>query len=172
MDQRVEEIIAECKRQEMSCLYTSTALFEWLKVVRVFRVAFIIVPIIAGTIASAKILLKDSSFEWFTAICALLAGLFPAIFKGLNLDVSQKSISDSANRFKTLQDRFRQTAHISVTKSVDELEVEFNNLMDRMDSARSTNLAIPERYFSIAKEKIERGDYSFDEKEVKNERSA
>ena len=46
MDPRAQEIIDECKRQEESCLYTSTALFSWQKEVRKLRVAFIVIPII------------------------------------------------------------------------------------------------------------------------------
>lgn len=162
MDRRAEEIVAECRRQETSCLYTSTALFEWLKEVRMWRTAFIVLPVIAGSIASAKILLKDPSWDWLTAIAALLAGLFPAIFKALDLDISLKTISDSANRFKVLQDRFRQVANIGPTKATDELEEEFKSLMDRMDDARSASPAIPERHFKGAQRKIKRGDYSFD----------
>ncbi len=162
MDQRAQEIVAECKRQEDSCLYTSTALFEWVKEVRIWRTAFIILPVIAGSIASAKILLKEPDFDWFTAIAAMLAGLFPAIFKALDLDVSLKTISDSANRFKVLQDRFRQTSRIGATRMTDELEEEFKTLMDRLDDARSAGPALPERHFKSAQKKIKSGDYSFD----------
>lgn len=85
MDRRVIEIVAECRRQEESCLYTSTALFQWVKQVKVFRVLFITAPIVLGSVASACIFLKDPTFDWVTSICALLAGLFPAIFKALDL---------------------------------------------------------------------------------------
>jgi hypothetical protein len=162
VDSRIEQIVAECKRQETSCLYTSTALFEWLKEVRMWRTAFIVLPIVAGSVASAKILLKDPSFDWLIAVAALLAGLFPAIFKALELDISLKTISDSANRFKILQDRFRQVSLIGATKMSDELEEEFRSLMDRMDDARSASPAVPERHFNKAQKKIKRGDYSFD----------
>jgi hypothetical protein len=101
-----------------------------------------------------------------TAISALLAGLFPAIFKALDLDVSMKLISDSANRFKALQDRFRQALLITSLKSVGEFEEEFKVLMDRMDEARAANPAIPERHFANAQKKIKKGDYTFDSTEV------
>ncbi len=162
MDQRAQEIVAECKRQEDSCLYTSTALFEWVKEVRIWRTAFIVLPVIAGSIASAKILLKEPDFDWLTAIAAMLAGLFPAIFKALDLDVSLKTISDSANRFKVLQDRFRQASRVGATRTTDVLEEEFKTLMDRLDDARSASPAVPERHFKSAQKKIKSGDYSFD----------
>lgn len=162
MDVRAREIINECKRQEESCLYTSTALYGWHKEVRKWRVAFIVLPIIAGSVASAKILLKDPSYDWLTAIAALLAGLFPAIFKALDLDVSLKNISDSAGRFKTLQDGFRQASRIGACKPVDDLEDEFKALMTRMDDTRLAAPTIPERHFRSAQKKIKKGDYSFD----------
>ena len=52
----------------------------------------------------------------FTAIAALLAGLFPAIFKALDLDVSIKAMSDAAHRFENLRDRFRQASLISASR--------------------------------------------------------
>lgn len=162
MEPRTQEIINECKRQEESCLYTSTALFGWLKEVRVWRVAFIVLPVIAGSVASAKILLKDPSYDWLTAIAAMAAGLFPAVFKALDLDVSLKTISDSASRFKTLQDGFRQASRIGATGKLEDLEDQFKALMVRMDDARSASPAIPDRHFRGAQKKIEKGDYSFD----------
>ncbi|MFY9330039.1 MAG: hypothetical protein WAO76_18775 [Georgfuchsia sp.] len=162
MDQRAQEIINECMRQQESCNYTSTALYSWLKEIRVYRIAFITLPIIFGSIASAKILLKEPCWDWVPAIAALLAGLFPAIFKALNLDVSIKAISDSAHRFGVLRDRFRQASLIGATKPAAELEEEFKPLMDRMDETRGACLAIPERHFKKAQRKIGSGHYDFD----------
>lgn len=162
MDQRAQEIIEECKRQEESCLYTSTSLYSWQKEVRVLRVAFIVLPIILSSVATARILVRDPTYDWVVAICAFIAGLFPAIFKALDLDVSLKTIGDSANRFKILQDRFRQASLIGATKSTDELEEEFKALMERMDDARSANPAVPERHFKKGQKKIKSGDYFFD----------
>jgi hypothetical protein len=98
MDRRSQEIIDECKRQEESCLYTSTALFSWQKETRKLRVVFIVVPIVCGSFASARILMRDPTYDWAVAILSLVAGLFPAIFKALDLDVSLATIADSANR--------------------------------------------------------------------------
>jgi hypothetical protein len=162
MKARADQIVTECKRQEESCLYTSTALYHWLREVRVWRIAFIVLPIIAGSVASARILVKDPTYDLFTAFAALLAGLFPAIFKALDLDVSAKSISDSANRFKVLQDRFRQASLIAATDPSNELEDDFKTLMDRMDDARTASPPVPERHFKSAQKKIKAGNYTFD----------
>ncbi|WP_354687807.1 hypothetical protein [Cupriavidus necator] len=132
-----------------------------MKEVRVYRIAFITLPIVCGSIASARVLVKDPTFDWLVAIAALVAGLFPAIFKALDLDVSLKSMSDSAHRFETLRDRFRQAALIGATKPLPELEKEFTELMARMDEARNGSLAIPERHFNKAQKKVRKGHYDF-----------
>jgi hypothetical protein len=162
MDKRAQEIIDECKRQEESCLYTSTALFSWQKETRKLRIVFIVVPIICSSFASARILVRDPSYDWLVAILALVAGLFPAIFKALDLDVSLATIADSANRFKTLQDRFRQASLIGATSKTEDLEDQFTTLMQRLDDARSANPTIPERHFTAAQKKIKGGDYDFE----------
>ena len=162
MDERAKQIIDECKRQEESCLYTSTALFSWQKETRKLRIVFIVVPIVCGSFASARILMRDPTYDWAVAILSLIAGLFPAIFKALDLDVSLATIADSANRFKTLQDGFRQASRIGATSKIDDLEEQFTSLMKRMDDARSANPIIPDRHFTAAQKKIQSGDYEFD----------
>jgi len=161
MEQRTKEIVTECRRQEESCLYTSTALFQWVKEVKLYRMLFITAPIVLGSVASARIFLKDPDYDWMIAICSLLAGLFPAIFKALDLDVSIKAISDSATRFKNLQDRFRQAACIGPTGKLDDLEADFKQLMERMEDARQANLAIPNRHFEAAQGIVKKGSYDF-----------
>ncbi len=159
--EQVKEIISECKRQQESCTYTVAALHLWLNCLRVWRVLFVVAPIILGGLASFKLLLADSNWEWVCAISALLAGLFPAIYKALNLDVSIPATTATAHEFEKLRDRFRQTASIGATKSLSELEAQFNDLMDRMDSARSACPSIPEKYFEAARQKIKSGHFNF-----------
>jgi hypothetical protein len=170
MDPRAQEFVEECKRQEESCLYTSTALFSWQKEVRKLRVAFIVIPIICSSFASARIIVRDPSWDWYVAIAAMVAGLFPAIFKALDLDVSLKTIADSANRFKMLQDGFRQASRIGATSKTEDLEEEFKALMQRMDDARSANPTIPDRHFVKAQSKIKKGDYDFDSVQNRREK--
>jgi len=161
MEARSQAIVDECRRQEESCNYTATALFSWLKEVRVYRVLFITVPIICGSAAGLKILLEETQYKWVAGMAALLAGLFPAIFKALDLDVNIKTMADSANRFLALRDRFRQAASLDAEQPIDELEKQFKQLMDRMDDARAASLAVPERHFRYAQKKIKRGDTTF-----------
>ena len=82
-------------------------------------------------------------------------------FKALDLDVSIKAISDSATRFKNLQDRFRQAARIGPTGKLEDLEDEFKQLMEKMEDARQANLAIPDRHFDSAQKIVAKGNYNF-----------
>lgn len=154
-------LVTECKRQEESCLYTSTTLFEWLKSLRWWRVAFVVAPIILGGVATWPLLTKQSGYEWLTGGCALLAGLVPAIYKALHFDVNLETLAKHAHQFKILQDRFRQAASITALSGFDELKAEFTKLMDRMDAARAISLTAPERFFHKAQEKIAAGHYEF-----------
>lgn len=38
MDERTQNLVEECRRQEESSFYTSTSLYEWLKDLRFWRV--------------------------------------------------------------------------------------------------------------------------------------
>src|SRR5437660_3798890 len=75
------ELALECKRLSESCLYTSTALFIWLRFVRITKAVFVIVPLALGSIAGWQ-LLKESgapTARVFTSVCAFLAGLLPTV---------------------------------------------------------------------------------------------
>ena len=158
MELAAQALVEECKRQEESCLYTSTALFEWLKDLRRWRTALIVLPIIFAGIAASALL---KHWEWVTGIAALLAGMIPAIFKSLDLDKDLAAITRFANTFKTLQDRFRQAWRIGSLGDFDVFKSEFSGLMAKLDDARSASIPPPERYFRKARMKIEKGHYDF-----------
>jgi len=161
MDARTENLVEECKRQEESCLYTSTTLFEWLKSMRRYRVLFVVMPIVFGGIATWPLFKQQPGYEWLTGLCALLAGITPAIYKALNLDVSLNVIAKQAHQYKILQDRFRQAWRVSALGAQDEFVNEFQALMARMDAVRSTSLTPPESFFKKARRKIMDGHYEF-----------
>lgn len=161
MDERTINLITECKRQEESCLYTSATIFEWLKSLRCWRVIFVVAPIILGAVATWPLLANQTSCEWVTGICALLAGVTPAVYKALDFDVSLDMLANSAHEFKTLQDRFRQVWCVAALAGFDEFKTTFDGLMDRMDRARAGSLTPPERFFKKAQAKISGGGYDF-----------
>ncbi len=161
MDERTKNLIDECKRQEESCLYTSACLYEWLKSLRFWRFVFIVAPIILGSIATSQLLLKDSGYKWLTGLSALLAGVFPAVYKALGFDISLTVVAVHAHKFKVLQDRFRQSWRVTSFGAPEEFKKTFDVLMSQMDDARSSSLTAPERFFGKAKNKINAGHYNF-----------
>lgn len=156
-----QNLIDECKRQAESCLYTSATFFEWLKSLRGWRVFFVVAPIVLGAVATWPLLTKQSGYEWFTGTCALLAGLAPAVYKALDFDVSLDVIAKQAHQFKILQDRFRQAWRVTALQSPDDFKKEFDDLMTRMDDARSASLTAPDRFFKKAQRRIHAGHYDF-----------
>jgi len=160
----VRKLVAECRRQEESCLYTSTSLYMWLRNSRALRRVFIVAPIVLGSLATWSVLDQPDTvwLRWLTAIFALVAGLIPAIYQALKLDVDIDEIARHAAQFKNLQDRFRQAANVTALGPWEDFKAEFDALMDRMDTARRASLTPPERYFEAAKKKIKKGHYDFD----------
>lgn len=164
MDPRTDALVKECRRQYDNCRYTAASLHVWQKYARVWRAAMLIAPIILGGFASSQILVAfgDEGGKLIGALCALLAGFFPAIFKALNLDVHLESIANAAGEFTNLRDRFRQAANIKAHAPYEEFQAEFEALMDRMDAIRKTAPPAPEWCFKQAQAKISGGDYDFD----------
>ena len=155
----VEALKRECERQEESCLYTSTALFEWLKDLRLWRTAFIALPILCAAVATSALV---KHWPWVTGIAAFLGGVLPAIFKALDLDRDLAVITRFANTFKSLQDRFRQARNITALGDLDDVKKEFAALRARLDDARMASIPPPERYFKRAQAKIGQGHYAFE----------
>lgn len=162
-EQRTQELIAECRRQEEGCLYSSTIFYIWLRATRFWRRVFIVVPIVLGALATWSVLDQPVVpwVRWLTATFALLAGLLPAIYEALKLDVHIDEVAKQAAEFKNLQDRFRQAGRVTSLGPFEDFKKEFDALMQRLDAARSRSLTPPERYLAKARKKIEAGDYSF-----------
>ena len=164
MQEQIKYLVAECKRQEESCLYTSTTLYIWLRMARITRMVFVIMPIILGAIATWSVLDRPEIawLKWLTATSAFLAGIFPAVYKALDIDDNVEQISQHAARFKNLQDRFRQAADVTSLSSFENFEAEFKKLMQQMDDARESSITPPEWCFKRAQRKIRAGHYKFD----------
>jgi hypothetical protein len=161
MDDRTQQLIVECKRQEEVCLYTSTTIYEWLKELRFSRIVFVIAPIILGSVATWELIADQVGWKWLAGTSALLAGLIPALYKALDLDVSLTTLADKAHQFYILQDRFRQAAAVTSLGSSEGFKCEFADLMTRMDAARTSSFSPPERFVKRAQAKISKGHYDF-----------
>lgn len=164
MPSKSVELALECQRLSESCLYTSTSLFIWLRVLRTIRVVFVAVPLLLGTLAGWKFL-AGTDLAWVkvaTAVCAFLAGLFPLVHSAVKLDRHITQSGKLAGEFKNLQDRFRQAALVSSKKSFSEFDQDVKPLIERLEKARSYSITPPEWCFRAAKRKIKAGDYMFD----------
>ncbi|MFQ5963786.1 MAG: hypothetical protein ACE5KZ_05835 [Candidatus Scalinduaceae bacterium] len=159
-----EELATECKRQSENCLYTSTALFIWLKFLRGLRIFFAVVPLILGSLASWKLLtsLDLTNVKIFIAVISFIAGIMPTIYAVLKVDEYLGKAANIAGDFKNLQDRFRQAALVSSKKPFNEFEKDFNKIVESLERARSNSITPPEWCFKRAQAKIKSGDYDFD----------
>ena len=77
------------------------------------------------------------------------------------MDMRVREIGTAAGEFTNLRDRFRQLANMGEHMAFEELGPAFDQLMDRMDAARSGSPPLPESYFKQGRKKIEGGDYDF-----------
>jgi hypothetical protein len=164
MPSKSAELALECKRQWESCLYTSTSFLIWLRYLRAFKVVFIVVPLILGSLATWDILngADLKSVKVFTSVCAFVAGLLPTIYSALKFDDHLEECRLLSGEFKNLQDRFRQAALISSRKPFGEFERDVAPLIDRLEKARATSFTTPEWCFKQAQQKIKQGHYDFD----------
>lgn len=160
IERRRKTVIAECRRQEESCLWTSTTLYIWLRWVRRQRQFFVAAPIIIGGIAGLSVL-KAWAPDWVIALLAFVASLFPALANALKFETRVEDIAKHAADFKNLQDRFRQVATIVAPADLRDAESRLESLMERMDAARVKSITPPEWAFKAARKKIEAGHYSF-----------
>jgi hypothetical protein len=103
---------AQCKEQWERCLYTSNTLMVWLRTLRVTRVAFVVIPIVFGALASWEILKGNNRFEYITATMALVAGLVPAIYAALKLDEHLPTATRLAGEYKNLEIIFADLGRI------------------------------------------------------------
>ena len=161
MDERTQQLIAECKRQEESCECTSASFIEWLKSCRRRNRFLVALPIVLGAIGSSPLF---TNLPWLKVVaggCAFLAGVIPAIYKALDLDINLEALANSEHQFRILRDRFRQAGTITALGTFEKFKNEFDALMERMDAARAGSIAPPERFFEKGQAKIKRGDYRF-----------
>lgn len=162
-DARTKPLVEECQRLEESCKYTAASLQIWQKHARVWKVAFIVAPIILGGVAGSQILgvFGDGKGKLIGLFAGLLAGFFPAIYAALDLGMQVKEIGQGAAEFTSLRDRFRQLATVTSLSDFGEFQTAFEGLIDRMDAVRGNAPTAPEWCFRRAQKKINKGDYTF-----------
>ena len=160
VEARRREIVKEALRQSESCLWTSTMLFMWLRRVRWQHKIITLAPIVLTALAGFSYV-KEWLPAWAGALMAFLSTLIPSVAEALDIQTHVEELKRAAAEFKALQDRFRRLAKITALGNLDEAEADLAELMDRMDTVRSSSITPPERYFEKAREKIEGGNYDF-----------
>lgn len=161
MKDRIQSLVDECKRQEESCLYTSTTLYEWLKGLQFRQRTLIIMNIGLGAISASQLLIEYVKMSFLINICGLLAGILPAVCKALNFDENLDSVKRSAAKFKIIQDRFRLLPSIIIANDFEKFHEKFEKLMESMNDERTNAPIVPERFFKKARKKIDKGHYNF-----------
>lgn len=149
------------------CLYTSTQLLIWLRVLRKIRIAFIILPIVCGSLAGWDLLKAVPEYANLTAALALLAGVIPAIYAALKLDDHLPTATRLAGEYKNLEIIFTDLQNIGLHKSLDEFQAEYREARARLEKANSEAYTAPEWCFRAAQKKIQRGHYTLAESEKK-----
>jgi hypothetical protein len=157
-----EALITECRDEEESCLYTSTAFYIWLRWLKAAR-ALLWAGGAIGSLLAASQILKGSADYRFTAALAALAGvLLPALVKALRLDAAIRDYTKAAGQFKNLQGEFRRLAAVWSYKEFPEFEQHARRAFIAMNEARKPSLTPPEICFRLARRKIRRGHYAPD----------
>lgn len=159
-----KQLAIEAKRMSESCLYTSTTMFIWLRILRAIKVVSVVLPLALGSIAGWSLLTTSELPEAKVALAVVsfLAGLFPTIFSALKLDSSIVRAQELASEFKILQHRFRQSASVMVHRSFEDFKNDYEPLMNRFEKASKPSYTAPEFCFWLAQRKVQSGDYEFD----------
>jgi hypothetical protein len=162
-DPRTQALAKECERQYDNCRYSAVSFHIWLRSQRYIQRAFIGLPIVLASVATWSLIDQTGSAgKWITGGCAVLAGILPAIYEALKLDVHLVDVAATAGEFTNLRDRFRQLQTVTALEPFETFKVEFDAAMMRLEEVRRHSLTPPERYFKAAQKKINSGDYDFD----------
>ena len=97
------------------------------------------------------------------AAVALAAVILPGIGRAVRIDPAIGDYATAAAAFKNLQGEFRRAAHVWSQKPFPEFEAEARSLFQAMNGTRKPSLTPPEFCFRLARWKIEKGHYEFDE---------
>ncbi len=141
MSEANQALQAQCKGQWERCFYTSNTLMVWLRTLRIIRVAFVVIPIVFGALASWEILKGNNRYEYITATMALIAGLVPAIYAALKLDEHLPTATRLAGEYKNLEIVFADLGMVGPHKPFDVFETEYKRRapVSKQPTARPTH---------------------------------
>lgn len=159
-----EALKTQCGEQHERCLYTSTSLFIWLRWLRRLKIVFVLFPIVLGSLAGWDLLKaqNDGTVKAFTAICAFLAGLIPAIYAALKLDEHLPTAVRLAGEYKNLEILFRDLQRVGPFKPLEIFEADYNDARSRLEKANAEAYTAPQFCFWLAQKVIKKGHYTFE----------
>jgi hypothetical protein len=162
-DPRTPALAKECEWQYDNCRYSAATFHIWLRWQRGIQRAFIVLPILFSAVATWTLLDQTNPVnKWITGGCALMAGILPAIYEALKLDVHLDDIASAAGEFTILRDRFRQLQTVTALGPFETFKAEFDAAMTRLDEVRRRSLTPPESYFRAGQKKVKAGHYDAD----------
>jgi hypothetical protein len=156
------ELAKEAMRRSESCLYTSSALFIYQRRLDHYRSAFTVIPIIVGSVATAKFFVPSPGYEWVTPALAFVGGLLPLVARAMKIEDRYNTSKSLGGAYKNLQDRFRHAAIVTAKEGFPILKKEMTSLMKKHDALRAKGFITPEWCFTEGQAKVQKGDYDFD----------
>lgn len=166
MSDPTQALIDECCRQEENCSYTATSFIVWLRCLRWVRTFCLSAPVVFGALATWKVLEQSSMLA---AVFTLLTTVIPPAYRSSRLDDAIKDYETKAGEFTNIRDRFRQAALVHSQKPYTEFEAITNELIARLEKARSSSLTPPQWCFKIAQRQIKAGHYCHDYDQARSE---
>jgi hypothetical protein len=157
-----DALIAECRDEEESCLYTSTTFLIWLRWLKTARSLLWAGGAIGSLLAASQILKGSDEHRLLVAAAALAGVLLPGLVKALRLDAAIRGYTRAAGQFKNLQGEFRRLAAVWSRKELPEFEQQARRAFVAMNEARKPSLTPPEICFRLARRKIKKGHYAPD----------
>jgi hypothetical protein len=157
-----DDLVAECAREEVNALWTSTIFLIWLRFLKLFRALLWVGAVICSAVAASHILRGDPEFKILMALAALGGVILPGIGRVLRLDSTVHAYTDAAGRLKNLQGEFRRARLVWSNKPLEEFEKEARKLFKEMNEVRKPSLTPPEICRWLAARKIKAGHYAHD----------
>jgi hypothetical protein len=160
----VEETVKECNRLSEDCLYTVSTVYIWLRVLRIAKVVFLILPLVLGGLSGWKGFSSSASQsgQEIAGLLGIVAGITSAVYAALKLDEIIGTYKRIAAELKKLQKRFRQAATIDSLRPEQDFLGVFTELRERMESTYDPVHTPPEWCFWYARWKIKKGIHRYD----------
>jgi hypothetical protein len=154
----------QCAIQRERCREASASLFVWLRTLRSLRVAFVVLPIIFGALASWDLLTADNRYRTLTAVLALMAGVVPAVYAALKMEEHLPKAKELEGEYKNLHMRFAELARLGPLREFSGFEEEYKEARKRLEDANREAYTAPEWCFWWARIKIKAGKFGEDDK--------